>query len=760
MTCCHRCLTELSYAGRPCPQCMSPARFELKAGKLIAGDGVVRASRVRLPGFALSPLVRGKNIRAPRRQRAISALHTIGRWTWNSLGIALLVHALLFAVAFYFRNHIDEAIKQVHKLAFAPETAAPITAPEKSDMELPDMTPADDTLQIPREVSDDMMIEAGDPDLQAPEPVPFAPEPQVAAPYHGPEMPLKLKAPQAAEGMGGGQPSPSRNQAASGSGLFQNRKGDARAAALKRFGGGPDTENAVNLGLEYLSRQQSSDGSWDPAKGHEVRNRWANDDSGYRGALTALCTLPFLAAGNSPDEGRYSGNVRRSIAWLTRNQTSDGCLAQRGVMQMYGHMVATLVMCEVYGMTGEEKYRTVAERAVRFIERTQNAGGGWDYQATISSSSRLPQRNDLSISGWAVLALKDARSVGLRVSDTAWNGVADLYDRLSMDTGETYYADREYGDLPSNRMGIGMVGVGLTARTILDNDRFYRRNAAAERLLLENKPDYARFSDPSWGAQNPNFNTFYGWYYGTLGMFLKNAGQGSAWEQWNNALKDQLLKNQVLAGSRKGSWGPDDSWLGPLMGDLYTTSCAVLCLEVYYRYNPMHRPESEITPLISEKRADLPGQPELKPAKMEKPVEIAGEMLDLARVPDRSKYLRLLAREQGKAAVAPLMDALKDESPTVRTTALYELGKLKAVDAVDAICGMISRSENRDLRLTICDTLGKIADRSAAQPLVKLLADQDQTVVGAAQRALVMLAGGKDLGTNRHAWADYFGVNP
>ncbi|MCL4729811.1 MAG: HEAT repeat domain-containing protein [Planctomycetes bacterium] len=759
MQACTRCGSELGYAGRPCALCLSPATFRLEDGAVREIAGATRAERARLPEFALPPHLRGKKIRAPRGRRAIRTLTLVGRWTWNSLAIASIVHVLVFLLAFLFRDELHVALERVQQLSLEREAAAPIVAPQPDELKVPDLQADATEMQIPREVIKDLA--AGDPEYEPPpEHKPYAPEFEVAPVRPAVATPLPRLPARTNSGLGAGQPAPSANEAPSGAGLLQNRRGDSRAAALKRYGGGEDTEQAVNLGLEYLADRQSADGSWDPNRGFEVRPRWATDDNGYRGAITALCTLPFLAAGHSPDEGRYAPNVRRAIQWLLKNQTSDGCISYRGVMQMYAHTVATLALCEAYGMTRDGRLKTAAERAVRFLERTQGTGGGWDYQAVISGPMRGVERNDLSISGWAVLALKSARAVGLGVNDLTLERLGDLYDRHSLDNGETYYADREYGELPATRKGIGMVGVGLTSRVILDPDRFLARNAAAEKLLLAKKPQWIQFLEPSYGPSAPNFHTFYGLYYGTLGIFLKNQGEGPAWEQWNAALKKTLLENQVLKGPRKGSWPAADSWIGPIMGDLYSTACSVLCLEVYYRYNPMHQPETHVTPAPEVAHGDgHPPAPKPEPKPL-KPVTIGGVTLDLAKPGDRAKYLRLLGKEQGLAAVPVLVSHLEDESATVRTTALYEVGRLKAKDAVEPVTRMLGRSENRDLRLTICDTLGKLGDKSAAQPLIKLLSDEDPIIVTGASRALVRLSGGKDFGTNRHAWADYFGVNP
>ncbi|MCA8913989.1 MAG: HEAT repeat domain-containing protein [Planctomycetes bacterium] len=764
---CSRCGSKLVYEGRPCPVCYSPAVHELHDGKIREIAGLERPANVRLPKFAQPALLRGKNIRKPRGERAIAVITQFGKWTWNSLGIAACIHILALCIALLFSNDIRKAVDFVQRANVVEDiAAAPVTAPEPDEIEMLNLLPKDDDLVMPDQILEDPDILAGDPEYEAPpEDRPYTPLPQVAPPAPNPPARNALLRPDSSQGLGGGQPSPSKDTPA-GSGLFRNRKGDSKAAAIKEHGGGADTENAVNLGLEYLARAQQNNGSWDPNDGFTVRPSWATSDNGYRGPMTALCTLPFLAAGNSPEEGTYSRNVSRAVKWLMRQQTSDGCIAYHNISQMYTHTVATLVLCEAYGLCGDEEIGDAAESAVRFLERTQGGGGGWDYTGYVTSSAenRPFERNDLSISGWATLALKSAKAVGIRVNARTWTGLADLYDRYSTKDGETYYADRNYGSLPSTRKGIGMVGVGLTARTILDRERFEQRNIHAERLLLKNPPRYEGFFEPSNGAEDPNYNTFYGLYYGTLGMFLLNDGDGPGWAKWNKALKEELLPHQVLRGSRKGSWPADDTWIGPIMGDLYSTALSVLCLEVYYRYSPMHQSAEDIAAVPERKSREMPTEtPRVKTPVVERPknaIEIDGEVLDMDKAGHRSKYLRLLARDKGLGAVPVLLKHLEDESVSVRSTALLEIGKLKAKDALTPVQEMLSDPDDELIVLTVIDTLGAIGERKANASLIRLLSNSDEAIRSGAQRALGKLSGGKDFGTNKRAWEDWFSRNP
>ncbi len=57
---------------------------------------------------------------------------------------------------------------------------------------------------------------------------------------------------------------------------------------------------------------------------------------------------------------------------------------------------------------------------------------------------------------------------------------------------------------------------------------------------------------------------------------------------WNAAVRDVLVAEQVTKGSNIGSWDPKGPW-GPYGGRVYSTAMAALCLEVYARYLPLYQ---------------------------------------------------------------------------------------------------------------------------------------------------------------------------
>lgn len=739
---CPLCGSALSYAGRPCPTCISPATFSRNEG-ITETHGDVR-------GQAPKARRRARAVKMPLGRRAIAALHTFSVWTLHSLVIASLVHLVFLAILLLIRPmdlFKPPQVAKVHaELVNSMAPPAPMTDTDKNE-QLETATDRETT------ISPEMFVEDKAPGAEDFEEPPdsklFAPEPEVARPMPAPSFDFPKRPRESSEGLGGGQPRRSTETGLSGAGLFKNRRGESRKSAVREHGGDSGSENAVNLGLAWLASVQSTDGSWDPTGGKGTRfesginDSWGNE---MRPPISSLCVLPFLAAGHTPKDGEYADTVEKALNYWMRSQQTSGCFASTGAsQQMYTHTVATLMMCEAYGLTGNDDYRRSAERAVRFLERTQNAKGGWTYTAAITGT-RASQRSDLSITCWAVMALKSARAVGIGVSAACWNAMVDLFDKMSLDTGETYYAD----EWPyAWRKGVGMTGVGLVARTILDADRFAAKNAAAKRLLLEQKPQWKNFLKPSNGSAEPNFETFYGWYNGTLGMFLATDGNGPDWEAWNSALKASLLANQELAAKRHiGSWDPVDSWIGPVGGRLYSTACAVLCLEVYYRYANVR-----LSPLVDKVTAPPTGS---SSTPGETPKATATDSSDLSKPANRAKALRTEVKEKGLGAVPSVIAALRDEAESVRYAALSLCADLRSRDTVAPVTEMLARSENVNLRSSICWTLGKIGDKGAASTLIRLLGDADKLVAESARSALVELAGGRDYGTNVAAWRAHF----
>ncbi len=344
-----------------------------------------------------------------------------------------------------------------------------------------------------------------------------------------------------------------------------------RNEIVEREGGTTLSEAAVARGLRWLASVQNEDGSWS-------LNRYAyHDNPKNRGdaAATSLALLPFLGAGQTHEQGLYRETVSRGLRWLLEHQSRDGEIRYGipGDAGMYAHGQSAIVLVEALSMTGDERFRAPAQKAIDFIEAAQHREGGWRYQPK--------QPGDTSVLGWQLMALQAARNsrTGLVVDDTTLRLAGHFLDSVSKP-----YSQRRFRQVPTGSLyrylplddepRASMTAEAILCRMYLGWKRDDPRLRAGIKWLLDN-------SLPSREQKN-----VYYWYYATQTMHHFG---GSPWETWNNHMRDMLIVEQRRGGEYPGSWDPDDDEFGSAGGRIFVTAMAICILEVYYRHLPLFK---------------------------------------------------------------------------------------------------------------------------------------------------------------------------
>src|SRR5205823_6085779 len=117
-------------------------------------------------------------------------------------------------------------------------------------------------------------------------------------------------------------------------------------------------------------------------------------------AGTGLGLLPFLAAGithqsdptDKSAKKEYIRAVQDGLKYLLSQQKENGGFPG----SMYTHGIATIALCEAYGLTLDPDLKKPAQLALDFILAAQHSAGGWRYQP------KTP--GDTSVTGWQVQA--------------------------------------------------------------------------------------------------------------------------------------------------------------------------------------------------------------------------------------------------------------------------------------------------------------------------------------------------------------------
>ncbi len=188
------------------------------------------------------------------------------------------------------------------------------------------------------------------------------------------------------------------------------------------------TEDAVELGLDFLARQQLPDGSWSfnrlgAGPGAEKEEAIFHSDA----AATGLALLAFLGAGYDHYDDQYLNVVRGGLEYLIHNQKPNGDLyiatdaESNKSAWFYSHGIASIALCEAYGMTGDENLKVPAQKAIDFIVASQHpTRGGWRYAPQFDA--------DTSVSGWQLMALKSGDLAGLTIPAGTYDKVRKWLD--------------------------------------------------------------------------------------------------------------------------------------------------------------------------------------------------------------------------------------------------------------------------------------------------------------------------------------------
>lgn len=342
---------------------------------------------------------------------------------------------------------------------------------------------------------------------------------------------------------------------------------------------GPATEEAIERGLAYLASIQNEDGSWS-LQGHGSKVLLRSD-----AAATGLCLLAFQGAGYTHRQHQYADTVSRGLKFLLDNQRTNGNLYRNenrlsdNNVALYSHGIASLALCEAYGMTQDAELKEPAQASLNYIINTQHRQrGGWRYTPQVSA--------DTSVTGWMMMALKSGQLSGLDVSQDTYQGIARWlgFAQQSPDRQDRYRYNPYAPDTPTQRHGKTptptMTSVGILMRMYLGWQR--------DKPAMRSAADYLLRYPPQMGTRaSPQRDAYY-WYYATQVMFHMG---GNHWYHWNRQLNPVLLDSQVKDGPKAGSWDPmrpvPDRW-SQHAGRLYVTTMNLLNLEVYYRHLPIY----------------------------------------------------------------------------------------------------------------------------------------------------------------------------
>ena len=380
-------------------------------------------------------------------------------------------------------------------------------------------------------------------------------------------------------------------------GPLAGRSKAGRKSAVTNYGGTPGSESAVQAALAWVVTHQLPDGGWSfdhtHAAGCSCGQPGGQD---YRTGATGFALLTLMGAGQSFADGEYKGNVQKGIEFLIRSMNVNaagnigdlkGGVGHGGI---YAHGIATSALCEALAMNNAF---IMAMRNDRSLELTAHDGKKIKMshlianQRTLRDKAQLAlnytvyhqsptsggfgytpkSKGDTSILGWQVMGLTSGKMAHLEIPQNCWAG-CDNFLNVVQDGGGAYYGYS--GPKKKN----STTSIGLLCRMYQGWPKSHPPFVQGVKFLSNT---------------GPSPNDMYYNYYATQVMFhWGDTGGQKLWTNWNNVMRDRLVKTQQRKGHMAGSWNVTDGH-GAAGGRLYMTCLAAMTLEIYYRKLPIYK---------------------------------------------------------------------------------------------------------------------------------------------------------------------------
>jgi len=356
----------------------------------------------------------------------------------------------------------------------------------------------------------------------------------------------------------------------------------SKRALLESYGGTKESEAAVLRGLKWLAAHQQPDGHWSlktygkDTEGCDCQSEFEKEVVDSDTAGTAFGVLPFLGAGvahnrapeEPPELNGFQNVVKNALAFLAIHQvlSSDPLVDGKLDNNTYAHALGTIALCEGFGLTGHERLRLPAQRAIKHLLQSQHKAGGWRYGPR--------QAGDTSAVAWVFLAIRSGQLGGLAIEKDPLVRAARFIDSCAAGPEDAKMS--RYSYQPDGEAKLSVSAASLLTRQYLGWRQDMPALVAGVKYIMENLPP----------EKATSLGQAYYFYYATQ---VLHHMEGSEFDLWNSRMREHLIRTQEKQGHKAGSWSPEGVDWGKAGGRLYATCMALITLEVYYRHLPLYR---------------------------------------------------------------------------------------------------------------------------------------------------------------------------
>jgi prenyltransferase/squalene oxidase-like repeat protein len=346
------------------------------------------------------------------------------------------------------------------------------------------------------------------------------------------------------------------------------RRGDDTPSNVLSAAEWQRVDAGVERALNFLISQQQPDGSF-PTMPHA------------QPGVTSLCVLGFMAHGHTPGDGTYGERLEQATEFIMACQKENGLITlygpdgpkitreishELGTAATYNHAIASLTLCEMYGM-GHAKQRAQMQRVInkaleaalemqRWPKDSPGDKGGWRYVDDFDTND-----SDLSVTGWYLMFLRSARNAGFNVPKQAIDDAVGFVRRVFQQNYGAFGYTVGTGRSPSR----GTAGAGILALGHAGYHNSFEAQRTGQWLMQYSFEVY----NDTLGLDRDRYH--YSLFNCCQGMYQLGSPY---WEQFFPRTVRTVLAHQ----QPDGSWDAESYHRDRQFGNSYTTALVLLSL--------------------------------------------------------------------------------------------------------------------------------------------------------------------------------------
>jgi len=321
-------------------------------------------------------------------------------------------------------------------------------------------------------------------------------------------------------------------------------KRSAHAASDSRW------DEAIEKGLDWLRRNQSSRGQWNTQV--------------YPTAMAALAGTALVGSGSTTTQGPYARQVARATDFIISKGRENGLIGdpQTDSRYTYGHGFSMLFLSQVLGEEGLIDRRNelvdVLTKAVEFSGNAQTAAGGWGYVSAREGNDF----DEGSTTITQVQGLRGCRNAGIPVpAEVIDKAKQYIYECKNPDGGISY---------SSRQKGSSRPAITAAALAALYNAGDYES---------VHVPEMLKYANDSLHDISDEARAFGHWHYTYLYYSQVVYRQGNdIWIPFRDKLYERIVSDQRSDGYWEGQIHP-----------VYVTACNLIMLQLDRGYLPIYQ---------------------------------------------------------------------------------------------------------------------------------------------------------------------------